>query len=99
MILSAAPARAADPVNLHLVIRDHRFEPAELRVPAHTPVVIEVRNEDDTAEEFDSPDLGVEKVIAGKHGGTIRVRALSPGRYAFSGEYHADTAKGVLIAE
>jgi plastocyanin len=99
MILSAAPGHAADPVSLEVVIKDHRFEPAELRVPANTPVTIDVRNEDDTAEEFDSSDLGVEKVIAGKHKGTIRVRALAPGRYAFMGEYHAETAKGVLVAE
>jgi Cupredoxin-like domain len=99
MTLSAIPVRAAEPANLQLVIRDHRFEPAELRVPANTPLVIEVRNEDDTAEEFESADLKVEKVIAGKRHGTVRLRALPPGRYPFIGEYHADTAKGVLVAE
>jgi hypothetical protein len=99
MTLSAAPVRAAEPASLQIVIRDHRFEPAELRVPANTPLVIEVRNEDDTAEEFESADLRVEKVIAGKRRGTVRIRALPPGRYPFVGEYHADTAKGVLVAE
>jgi heme/copper-type cytochrome/quinol oxidase subunit 2 len=99
MTLAAAPVRAAEPANAQLVIRNHRFEPAELRVPANTPVVIEVRNEDDTAEEFESAALRVEKVIAGKRQGTVRVKALQPGRYPFVGEYHADTAQGVLVAE
>jgi hypothetical protein len=27
------------------------------------------------------------------------VGPLKPGRYEFIGEYHADTAKGVLVAE
>jgi hypothetical protein len=29
----------------------------------------------------------------------VRLRPLAPGRYAFMGEYHSDTAKGVVIAE
>jgi Cupredoxin-like domain len=41
----------------------------------------------------------VEKVIAGKSKATVRVGPLQPGRYEFIGEFHADTAKGILIAE
>ncbi len=29
----------------------------------------------------------------------IRVRPLGPGRYAFMGEFHQDTAQGVLVSE
>lgn len=31
--------------------------------------------------------------------GVVRLRALDPGRYPFMGEYHADTAMGVVVAE
>jgi hypothetical protein len=41
----------------------------------------------------------VEKVIPGGHYATIRLRPLGPGRYAFMGEFHPDTATGVVIAE
>jgi len=82
-----------------LVIRDHRFEPAEIKIPAGKRVAITVANEDATPEEFESSALKVEKVIAGKSKATVRVGPLKPGRYEFIGEYHADTAKGVLIAE
>jgi plastocyanin len=82
-----------------LVIRNHRFEPAEIRVPSGKRLVIAVSNEDATPEEFESAALKVEKVIAGKSKGTVRVGPLQPGRYEFIGEFHADTAKGVLIAE
>ena len=99
MTLAAASAQAAEPASLQLVIKDHRFEPAELRVPANTPLVIEVRNEDDTAEEFESAALRVEKVIAGKRQGTVRLKPLRPGRYPFIGEDHPDTAQGVIVAE
>ena len=96
--LLAAPARAQD-AQPQLVIRDHRFTPPELHVPAGKRVTIDVRNDDSTAEEFDSADLGVEKVIPGGREVPVRLRPLVPGRYAFSGEYHPDTAQGVVIAE
>jgi heme/copper-type cytochrome/quinol oxidase subunit 2 len=91
-------ALAAEPAMLKLVIRDHRFSPAEITVPANTPTVIQITNADPTPEEFDSPDLKVEKVIAGGQTGLVRLRPLKPGRYSFSGEYHAATAQGVVVS-
>jgi len=38
-----------------LTIKDHRFTPEEIKVPANQRVMITVINEDATAEEFDSP--------------------------------------------
>jgi plastocyanin len=83
----------------NLVIRDHKFEPAEIRVPAGKRVSIYVSNEDPTPEEFDSTALKVEKVIPGKSKGLVRIGPLDPGRYEFIGEFHAETAKGVVIVE
>jgi len=96
LALGAAPARADDYV---LTIKDHKFTPAEIKVPANQRVVITVVNEDATAEEFDSSALKVEKVVAGKSKGVVRIGPLKPGRYPFVGEYHEATAKGVVIAE
>src|SRR5262245_35681339 len=83
----------------NLVIRNHKFEPQEIRVPAGKRVSIYVTNEDASAEEFESPSLKVEKVIPGKSKGVVRIGPLAPGRYEFFGDFHADTAKGVVIAE
>ncbi|MBV8241590.1 MAG: cupredoxin domain-containing protein, partial [Hyphomicrobiales bacterium] len=47
----------------------------------------------------ESATLKVEKVIPGKSKGLVRVGPLAPGRYEFIGEFNADTAKGVVIAE
>lgn len=96
LIVAAAGARADDYV---LTIKEHRFTPAELKVPANQRVVITVINEDATPEEFESTVLKVEKVIAGKSKGVVRIGPLKPGRYPFVGEYHEATAKGVIIAE
>ena len=94
--MPSAPALAQE---FNLVIRNHKFEPEELRVPAGKRVSIYVANEDVTPEEFESATLKVEKIIPGKSKGLVRIGPLAPGRYEFVGEFHADTAKGVIIAE
>lgn len=94
--LAPAPVRAQEYV---LTIKDHKFTPTELKVPANQRVVITVINEDATAEEFESNILKVEKVIAGKSKATVRIGPLAPGKYPFIGEFHEATAKGVVIAE
>ncbi len=96
-ILIAAPAMADDAIPLKL--KDHKFTPAEIHVKANVPNVITMTNEDATAEEFDSTALKVEKVVAGNSSGNVRLRPLAPGRYPFMGEYHSDTAQGVVIAQ
>src|SRR3546814_709254 len=95
----AAPALAKEPATFEISIRNHQFEPAELRVPADTPLILKVHNLDPTVEEFESHALKVEKIIAGGADGTVRMRPLEPGRYDFIGEFHADSAHGILIAE
>src|SRR5262245_7388885 len=84
---------------IDVTIKDHRFTTSEMHVPAGKPAVLNVKNDDATAEEFDSSALKVEKVIGGGKQGTVRLRPLDPGRYPFVGEYHEDSAKGVVIAE
>jgi len=94
------PVHADDtPAPIDLTVKDHRFTPAEIHIKAGQPAVINMHNQDPTAEEFDSDALGVEKVIAGRRSGLVRLHPLSPGRYPFMGEYHSDTAQGVVIAE
>ena len=95
----AIPAVADGPINIPVTLKDHHFVPAEIHVPAGKPAILTVTNQDATAEEFDSSALQIEKVIGGGQYGTIRLRPLAPGKYPFMGEYHSDTAQGVVIAE
>ena len=98
--LSRVPSAAADePATIEVSIKDHRFTPAEIHVPAGKPMILRLTNNDDTAEEFDSTALKVEKVIPAGAWGLVRLRPLGTGRYKFMGEYHEDTAQGVVIAE
>jgi hypothetical protein len=95
-VLAPAAARADE---LTLTIKEHKFTPSEIKVPANKRVTVTVVNDDATPEEFESSALKVEKVIAGKSKGIVRFGPLKPGRYPFVGEYHESTAKGVVIAE
>jgi len=90
--------KAADPVEVPLTIKDHKFVPAEIKAAANQPFVIVVTNEDETPEEFESAVLKLEKIVTPKGTIKLRVRGLAPGRYDFFGEYN-ESAKGTLIVE
>jgi plastocyanin domain-containing protein len=90
-------ANAAD--EIAVTIKGHKFSPDEIHIPANQAVVLKVTNEDPTPEEFESHDFDVEKVIAGGQSAVIRLQPLDVGPYRFYGEYHEDTAQGVLVAE
>lgn len=96
LIVAPATVRADE---LTVTMKDHKFTPTELKVPANQRVVITVINDDATPEEFESSIMKVEKVIPGKSKGVVRIGPLKPGRYPFVGEFHEATAKGVVIAE
>jgi len=82
-----------------LVIKDHRFQPAELKVPTGQRIKLTVHNQDSTPEEFESHKLNREKVIPGGAKAVIFIGPLKPGKYEFYGEYNEATAKGAVIAE
>ena len=96
--LLCAGAYAADP-EASLVIKNHRFEPTEVKVPAGQRIKLIVHNQDATPEEFDSHSLNREKVVPGGQKGTVYIGPLQPGRYPFMGEYNEKTAQGVVVAE
>jgi len=87
------------PPPIEVTLKDHRFSPVEIHVQAGKPAFLHVVNQDATAEEFEVRQLAIEKVIAGGGAGEIRLRPLGPGRYVFIGEFHADSAQGVIVAE
>jgi plastocyanin len=97
-VFAASSAYAADK-EIPITIQDHKFSPAEVKVPAGQRVKLLVLNKDDTPEEFESIELAREKVIPGGTRATIFIGPLKPGRYPFFGEFHQSTAQGVIIAE
>jgi plastocyanin len=98
LLATAFPALAETP-EYSIVIKDHTFTPAELKVPAGQKVKLIVDNQDPTAEEFESHDMNREKIINGNTKATIFVGPLKPGRYHFFGEFNMDKANGYIVAE
>lgn len=97
-VLLSTAAFAAEPEVL-LVIKNHRFEPAEVKVKAGEKIKLIVHNQDSTPEEFESHALNREKVIPGGQKATIYIGPLKPGKYGFFGEYNEKTAQGTVVAE
>jgi len=96
VLMALSPTRAADPITLTL--KDRRFAPDQVTVPAGERIRIEVVNADTTPAEFESSDLRVEKIVVAGGRITVSVGPLKPGTYKFFDDYHLDTAAGVVIA-
>ncbi len=90
-------AWAADPIEIH--IKDNRFHPAVVEVPAGQKVKLIIYNDGDEAEEFESFELNREKIIRAGRKATIFLPPLEPGEYPFFGEFHPETAQGKVVAK
>ncbi len=98
LVAHAVLAMAADD-EIKVTLKDHRFSPAEIRVPAGARAKLSITNQDATVEEFESHTLNREKLIRPGQTVMIPLPALAPGRYDFFGEFNPETAKGQIIVE
>lgn len=99
LVFAVATSAIAADAEVALAIKNHRFEPSEIKVPSGQKIKLTVHNQDATAEEFESYELNREKIIAGGAKATIHIGPLSPGRYPFFGEFNKKTAQGAVIVE
>lgn len=94
------PALAfANESEVAITIKDHKFEPAEITVPAGKKIKLLIENKDATPEEFESHALNREKIIAGNGKTTIYIGPLDSGSYNYFGEFNAATAQGVITVK
>lgn len=96
---TATTLMAEVPPPFNVTIRHHRFEPARLKIPADTKVRLLVHNLDATPEEFESSDFNREKLVLPNVPAVVYVGPLPAGTYRFFGDFHQDTAQGVLVVE
>ncbi|HEB57063.1 MAG TPA: cupredoxin domain-containing protein [Gammaproteobacteria bacterium] len=97
-LLLSVSVQAALPA-YKLTIKDGRFIPETITVPARTRFKIVITNQGPGAEEFESKELRKESVIAEGVTRSIVFAPLKPGRYRFFGEFHPDTAQGHIVVE
>jgi len=99
LLLALPLAAMAETPEYTIAIKEHRFNPAEIAVPAGKRIKLVIDNQDATPEEFESKTLRVEKIVPGNSKGTVTVGPLKPGGYPFFGEFHEATAQGKLYAK
>lgn len=92
------PARAEGTPEFHLVLHDHKFEPATLKVPANTKFKVLVTNRNPTPSEFESSDFNREKIVLPDSTITVFVGPLAKGTYKFFDDFNQATT-GTLVAE
>jgi len=82
-----------------LTIKNHYFIPEIIKIPANQKIKLIIENQDDEVEEFESFDLYREKIVPSQGRIKVNIGPLKPGEYKFFGDFHRQTAKGVIIAE
>lgn len=83
-------------LHINIVIKNHRFEPDYIEAPTNQKIKLKISNLDDMIEEFESIDLRREKIIPPGKSITIVLAPLKEGEYNFFGDFHQDTARGIL---
>lgn len=99
LILAIGTSAAAEEPSYSLTIKDHKFQPSEIEIPAGKKIALIVKNEDQTPEEFESTELRREKVVAGGQQITVYIGPLKPGKYEFFGDFNPTTARGHIIVK
>ena len=99
LIFGHATSAMAQDAPYTLVIKDHKFQPTEIEIPAGKKVELIVKNEDSTPEEFESTELRREKVVPGGQQATVYIGPLKPGRYEFFGDFNPKTARGHIVVK
>lgn len=97
-VACSALAAAADVPTFQLLLQDHKFVPASLKVPANTRFKVLVTNRNAMPSEFESTDFNREKIVLQNSTITVFIGPLKPGTYKFYDDFHQATT-GTLVVE
>jgi hypothetical protein len=98
-LISLVGPALADTPSYTLTLKDHKFTPAELQVPANQKFTLRVVNQDSTPAEFESHELHREKVVTGGGHIIVAVGPLKPGTYEFFDDFHERETRGRIIVK
>ncbi|AOE61129.1 cupredoxin domain-containing protein [Pseudomonas corrugata] len=99
LVSTVAMAQSANDTAIELSVREHKFTPAPLTIPADTKVKITLHNLDSTTAEFISDDFKGGKLVAGGKTASFFIGPLKSGTYEFHDEYHEAASKTQLIVK
>ena len=95
---AATRALAGAMAEYKLVLQDHKFARATLKVPANTKFRVLVTNRNAVPSEFESSDFNREKIVLPDSTVTVFIGPLAKGTYKFFDDFHQATT-GVLVVE
>ena len=98
-LLTSLTALGADDLSFELSLKDHKFTPAELTIPADKRVKLTIKNLDATAAEFESHNFKAEKIVPSGGEVSLYIGPLKAGTYGFFDDFHEDQTKGTLTAK
>ena len=96
--LPALAQTTDSPTSFQIVVKDGKFTPAELTIPAGQKVKLTVKNDDAVQAEFESYKLDREQKIDSGTETEIFVGPLEAGEYPFFDDNNPD-AKGIITAK
>jgi hypothetical protein len=99
LLLASTAALADDMPTFKLLMKDGRFFPETVEVPAATRFRLEVKNEGPGATEFESLELKKELVLAPGVTRSLVFYPMKPGTYKFFDDFHPDTGQGRIVAK
>jgi hypothetical protein len=98
-LLTSLTALSADDPSFELSLKEHKFTPAELNIPANKRVKLIIKNFDSTPAEFESHTFKAEKVIPAGGEVSLFIGPLKAGTYGFFDDFHENQTKGTLTAK
>ncbi len=95
----ALVAGAQELPTFEISMKDGRFSPERLEVPAGKRVKLVLKNEGRTPAEFENLSMRVEKVLAPGVTSFVVLHNLRPGEYRFIDEFHPQGGSVTLVAQ
>jgi plastocyanin len=95
---AVGPSARADDTGIVITIKDGRFVPSEVPVPAGTKLKLIVRNQDSSMSEFESIEFHREKTVAPGKEISVFVPPLDAGSYEFFDDFHPQN-RGHLVVK
>ena len=101
-ILAIAAPIGGQEASYSLIIKDHKFQPSDIEIPAGKRITLVFKNSDPTPEEFENIELRREKMVQVVPGGdqiAVYIGPLKPGSYEFFGDFNPTTARSDIIVK
>lgn len=85
--------------SFHVVVKDGRFSPDRVEVPAGRRVKLTLQNDGPGPLEFENDDMHIEKVLSAGARSFVVLPPLKPGEYDFVDEFNPITGELKVIAK